>query len=127
MPKKTSSKKRTKSGDKCKGKVYWNAVAMAQGTKRKTAVSTQVDSCVRTCRVGRDVCESTVKSGLKGRRKARKSGVPYKRKVSRTKAAVAARSGFKTASKSCKKSSRTRKSFLSCMKKKAPTAIAAKM
>jgi hypothetical protein len=120
--------KRSKPGHKCKGKFYWRGVAMAQGRERKVSAATLVNQCVRSCRgAGREACEDAVKSGLKGRRKARKSGVPWKRKLSRSKPAVAARKGFKKASKSCARTSKTRRGFLSCMKGKARKEIAAAM
>lgn len=104
---------------KRKGQVYWDAVARAQGRKPKKAKSTLVASCTRKG-IGQEECQDLVTSGLKGRRKSRKSGKPWGRRLSQTKAAKAARAGFKAAMKKCK----NKKNVQSCMSREAPKEIA---
>lgn len=113
--------KRTSPKQKTLGKAYWAAVAAAAEGKRGAKTKA---SLIRTCSRGRGVseeeCAEKVKAGLKGRRSRLKSGKPRKRKLSQTKAAKAARAGFKAAVAKCK----TKKNVQSCMAREAPKQIA---
>jgi hypothetical protein len=106
------------------GRAYWAAVAAKQGRGRRVAKATLVNACTRGG-ASRDDCERVVSAGLKGRRKARKSGTPWKRRKSMSRAAKAVRAGFKASAKSCK--GRRLTAFRACMRKTAPREIRSRM
>lgn len=112
------------------GKWYWKAVNVTQGRERGSKTSL-INACSRERGLSKDDCTDKVTAGLKGRRKPKKSGTPWKRRKSQSKAAKASRSGFKAALTKCKTKrggkKKTRKQFLACMHTNAPKEIEKRM
>ena len=114
------AKRRTSPKRKCMGKAYWKAVSVKQGRARGSKASL-INSCSRCRGASKEECTDLVTAGLKGRRKSRPSGKPYKRRSTALQRSL--RKEFGRKSRACKRKVSTtragsrRRAFLNCMSK----------